>query len=717
MAKLGIAADLFKDIHKLQNAQRARISELISIFSASTAAELRRHKGVNLEAYHNAQDPRARTIRIDRNFRGIVMDLGDKESFILVSVLSHDDAEYWMANKTFKVNAATGALELVDLTALEAEIESLDTTPAPEATQLFAHRKTKDFTQLGVEADLIPALYAFTDVDQLLAVVFGAKLPQNQTDALLMLVEHESVEDIYRQLAGSINPEDVDVDDLAAAMEAPASKDRYRVFANEDEKELTRMLGEPLASWRVYLHHTQERLAYKDEYNGPARVTGGAGTGKTIVAIHRARFLASQLEDRSHKSILFTTFTRNLAEAIERQLVSLGGSELLDVVEVANVDRIAWRVVKEAEGASPRVVSHDDEVALWKRTVDELALDYSPEFLRHEWEQVILAQDIDSRSDYFQARRTGRGIRLDRRGRAQVWKGIEAFLQTLDSRGERTYLQLANAAGGYLRARQIKPYSHVVVDEAQDLHEAQWRLLRAAAPEAKNDMFIVGDSHQRIYDRRTSLSKVGINIRGRSHRLRINYRTTQEILRWAMVLLGEGTYDDLDGKDETQSVSTYFSHLRGERPTMQGSKSKKGQFKELTEQVTSWIDDGLDPEDIGIACRTKGPLDGAAAALSAAGVGYTVLGQELSKGNGVRLGTMHRMKGLEFLAMAVFDVNDDVVPLTFAMTDKSADEVQYRTDLERERCLLYVACTRARNHLWVGWSGKPSRFVQPMLNE
>ena len=408
MAKLAISTDFLDDYHRLEKRQKNRVQELARIFAESTATQLSRNKGINLEPHNGAADPRSKTIRIDSNFRGIVLDLGDNETYLLTTIGSHDDTDRWMANNRFKVNAATGALEILNVAAIAAAVDEIVVEPVPAAEQLFAHRKDKDFTQLGIDENLLPALRAFANEVQLESLLF--LLPTGQYDALIALMGDESVEQIYKELAGDIHAASIDTEDLAAALEAPASQSSFHVFT--DEEELSLMLNEPLAKWRVYLHHTQRSLAERESYNGPVRVTGGAGTGKTIVAIHRARFLAERIEDRSQRTILFTTFTKNLAEAIERQLVSLAGREVLSAVEVSNVDALAYRVVREAEGSAPAIIDSQDDDRLWETVRDQLGLDYSPEFLRHEWEQVVLAQDIDSRSDYFLANRAGRGVRL-----------------------------------------------------------------------------------------------------------------------------------------------------------------------------------------------------------------------------------------------------------------------------------------------------------------
>ncbi len=715
MATLALAKDLLLDYHKLEKRTRSKVSEIVTKFQTRTAHELRADKGTHLEPHVGAADSRARTVRITDNLRGIVLDVGDDEHFVLAHIGTHDATDLWMANNTFRANVATGALEIYDAIAVGDAVRSAPTTvEASPAPSLFAHRRDKDFTQLGIDEDLIVTLRAFTNEDQLMGLL--SVLPEGQAQAAIELMGQESVEAIYASVAGSFEPGSIAPDDLATALTTPASQSRFHVVADEDE--LQEMLAQPLATWRTYLHHTQHDLAYRD-WNGPARVTGGAGTGKTVVAIHRAHHLADQLTDRTDKTILFTTFTRNLAQSIEQDLRDLGGTDTLEVIEVLNVDRLAHRIVREAEGENPTPIGGPDLDQLWKTVVAERGTDLSPEFLANEWEQVILAQDCKTRDDYFTASRAGRGIPLDRRDRAEVWKVIEALNRRLADLGRRSYVQLAADAAGYLAARSDKPYQHVVVDEAQDLHEAQWRLLRAAVPEQPNDMFIVGDSHQRIYDRRSSLSKVGIKIVGRSKKLRINYRTTYEILSWAMALLGEDSYefDDLDGGDDRQTFAGYHSLVHGSRPVPAGAASMKEQLDSLVAQVRAWIDDGVLPEDIGVAARNTTAFDEITKVLENSAVPVCRLDNRLPTGDGVRLGTMHRMKGLEFRCVAVVNCDDDRVPARYALSDRDADPVQHRIDLQRELCLLYVACTRAREALWVGWSGRPSRFLGPVLGQ
>lgn len=712
MATLALSRDFVTRFAKLETKTQSKVSELAVMFRKLSAEQLRAAKGIHLERYQGQKDERARTIRIDSNHRGVVLDAGDNETFVLCHIDTHDNVDRWMQNNEFRVNEATGALELIDVGALGDAVQQAGHEPAPASEAIYAHRSDKEFRQLGVAEELVPALRAFTEEDQLQALLLV--VPPGQAEALLLLLGDESVDTLYPQLAGTTKPDKVDTGDVGKAIQTPASKAQFTVISSDDE--LQAMLAQPLAQWRTYLHPSQREGAYKDTYNGPARVTGGAGTGKTVVAIHRAAYLAEQLGDVSGRPILFTTFTRNLAQVIERDLRSLAGSDVLEKVEVVNVDALARRIVSGAESASPQVAQDREMLELWQDAIDETGLEVSREFLQAEFEQVILAHEVASRNDYFKVARIGRGTRLDRRGRAAVWKAVERVTQELASSGKRTYLQLADDAAGYLRTRATRPYRHVIVDEAQDLHESQWRLLRAAVAEQPNDMFIVGDAHQRIYDRRTSLSNVGINIVGRSRRLRINYRTTHEILKWAIDFMGEEAVDDLDGGIETQTGATYHSFLHGNEPTMAGVASRHKQISELLEQIREWRAGGVPAEEIVVTARTGDLLEPVEAALSSKAMDWVRLEQfEVANEPGIRMATMHRIKGMEFRCVAVIDADEETIPLRWAVTSENVDELQHRADVQRERCLAYVAATRARDDLWVGWSGRPSPFLSERL--
>lgn len=296
------------------------------------------------------------------------------------------------------------------------------------------------------------------------------------------------------------------------------------------------------------------------------------------------------------------------------------------------------------------------------------------------------------------------------RSRREVWSAVERFEQFLRARGETTHLGVCTRAAELL-SEDAAPYAHVVVDEAQDLHPAQWRVLRAAVSSGPDDLFVTGDPHQRIYDSRVPLGSLGIATVGRSFRLRVNYRSTEEILAWSARLLAPVTVEALEGEG-VDSLAGYRSLLHGRLPQVQEYATRQEETEALVDRVRTLVDDGLAPHEIGVCARFNLSLDTAEEKLKAAGIPVLrVRGQVAQGTEGVRLATMHAMKGLEFRAVSVLGVNEGAVPFAREITPREADPLQHESDLLRERCLLFVACTRAREALSVTWNGAPSPFL------
>ena len=401
-------------------------------------------------------------------------------------------------------------------------------------------------------------------------------IPEAQYNALYLLAGGLSVEEVWAEVARYAPQGPFDTGNVVKAMERTSD----RVVFVDSNDELERILEHPFAAWRIFLHPAQRKIAYAPRYAGPAQVTGGAGTGKTVTALHRAAHLArvaseELLAGEAGRSILLTTFTRNLAEALDVQFGLLVDSgDVRGQVEILNVDRLAYRVAEQARGTRPAIIDGKELAGLWADAAAKAGLPYAPTFLNREWEQVILAQDLRIEQDYLTCSRAGQGTPLGKAQRRQVWQLAQQVESELSALGRSTFLQLANEAARFLHDSGEPLYRHVIIDEAQDLHPAQWRLLRAAVPPGPDDMFIVGDAHQRIYDNHVSLAKVGINVRGRSRRLTVNYRTTQEILALAVPALGKAPVTGLD--DEADSLTGYRSPLHGRRPEVHAAAVTRG---------------------------------------------------------------------------------------------------------------------------------------------
>ena len=362
-------------------------------------------------------------------------------------------------------------------------------------------------------------------------------------------------------------------------------------------EELRLIFAHPFATWRTFLHPNQRQIADHPGYSGPAQVTGGPGTGKTVTVLHRAAFLA----ERAAAPILVTTFAGNLAEALQAQLdLLIRDPRIRANIEVLNVDRLAYRIVKQARG-TPVIADERTLRPRWAKAAAK-ATPFTPVFLKNEWEQVILAQDLHTEQAYLTCARTGRRRPLTKAQRRQVWQATQQVTAELKAASQTTHLQLANEATRLLRQAGTLAYRHILVDEAQDLHPSQWRLLRAAVAPGPDDLFIAADPHQRVYDNRVSLVSLGISVRGRSRRLSLNYRTTQEILAWAVPLLGTDPVTGLDG--EVDSLIGYRSPMHGPRPQHRLAVTRAEEFNFLAERIGAWLSNGIEPHAIGVAARS-----------------------------------------------------------------------------------------------------------------
>ncbi|MFF4085798.1 UvrD-helicase domain-containing protein [Streptomyces nigra] len=685
--------------------------------------------------------------RVNDEYRALLLRLSD-DNWLIVSVKHRKDVYAHLDRLTYSVNRVTGGIEYVDLQVVQEEVLDSATRhaaapaePAPAAEPalpepLFARWSEEQLTDLGVAPSLIPVVVALTTEDQLLGLVEYA--PQLTGEVLLALYDDKEYDAVLEQVTAPVAaPDPVDTEDFRTAAERPAT-----IVTTTDEALREALEGEDFGRWKVFLHPTQAKLVGRD-YSGPARVGGGPGTGKTIVALHRVKHLVERLPAGRTKPVLLTTYNKNLAADLRSRLLALGGEELLSRVEISHVDQLALRTVREAEpGNRKRITDEAQAVREWRSLLDELGEHkWDAEFLHDEWTQVILGQAVTSRTDYFRARRAGRGRTVSRAERAEIWQLAERFAQRLDRLGMQTWDQIAERAaqleaerarriqaidrqreeaggldnvhvadgsGGWLRYR----YRHIVIDEAQDLRPAHWKMLRAMTAPDRNDLFLVGDTHQRIYKNQVTLGSLGINIRGRSSKLSLSYRTTRQILRSALNVLGDETYDDLDGSSE--NLAGYRSVLSGAVPDLHRLDDWDDERQAIATLIDSW---GQVPhEQIAIAVPTNDMAREVGLTLREHGITALEIGPDGPRGDGgVHIGTMFRFKGLEYQRMIIAGVSDGLVPRAGVQQWRTADAARYRLEMQRARSLLFVAATRARDSLDIFWHGEPSPFLKELI--
>lgn len=501
---------------------------------------------------------------------------------------------------------------------------------------------------------------------------------------------------------------DVKDGDYAAALQTDASRKSFVIVEGEDE--LKAIMSEPLEKWRIFLHPTQRKVVNKT-FSGPARVLGGAGTGKTVVAMHRARKLAAELEPG--KKILFTTYTKNLAEDIKVNLKKICTVEEMKKIEVINLD--AWVSNFLSSQRYEYSIVYDTEIdKVWDSAIAYAAgeLSFLPTFYKDEWVKVIQAQEAYSIEQYAKASRLGRGVRLDRKKKVQLWEVFEEYQNIMN---EKQYRDTETAMYECRKLIEKKypdgQYAAIIVDEGQDLSPSAFRLLRALAGEQhENDIFIVGDAHQRIYKNKAVLSKCGINIKGRSSYLRINYRTTEEIRKFAFALLNGVSFDDLD--DDYDNGKGVQSLTHGQKPDVKECNTPEEEMAFIIERIQALQVAGVEQKNICIVARTHKLLDNYIAGLQHAGIkSFEIKANKIDDRSfeGVRIATMHRVKGLEFDHVFVAAVNKKVLP--YGSRADFEDDISLEEFRTGEKCLLYVALTRARKNAYISCFGGLSELI------
>lgn len=705
-----------KSLRKLPDRVALRFMDLMTKYMSDPSAN-----GLNLETVEGSRDSSIKSLRVDQGYRAIAFEVG--RDIMFVHVNEHDKAYRWAAGRRVKLDPETNRIRVIE--EVDAVIEPV-TTPDTSPHRLFDEVTDARLRTLGVPEEELTAIRHIPTIEAL----EGA---EDRFDPLTYQI-------LYAVAAGYADEEIQSLTGVGAEPDAeppqPAveltfgklietEQSRQTIFIPESEAELRRVFEEGLEGWRVFLHPEQRKIAYRD-YNGPVLVRGGAGTGKTVVAMHRARHLADQIEKdqtRAGQRVLLTTFTTSLAHDIEANLRTLCPAHL-DArpprIEVINLDRWVSQFLKRKSFAREVAFFGDARDRLdqvWKEVFDdhELPEGLSEPFVRAEWAQIVQAKGLTDQKGYLKASRAGRGTPLDRKKRAVLWDIFADYRARLISEG------LAEPDDAYREATDILtaeapnlPYSAVIVDEAQDMGEQAFRLIRAIMPETpagdRNSLFIVGDAHQRIYGRRAAMSACGINVRGRSKRLRLNYRTTQEIRAWAVSVLEGVSVDDLD--EGTDTLRGYVSLMRGAAPELVGCRTEAEELDGLVAWVRALPPDQIRRSDIGVLCARRADADRVQAALRAAGIETVMLqtGADDRSVPGVRITTMHRAKGLEFFAVAIPFMSEAAFPPQGALraavdpADKEDIVMQYRS-------LLHVAATRAKKALRVSWSGTPTRLI------
>lgn len=699
--------------------------------------------GLHVEPIKGAADDRVRTGRVDEQYRAVMFKvMNDKTCvYVIHGIYNHDEANKLAESLTMTVNPING------LPDFNHGAPSDPPAPAPQYFQLAEPSVQEPLPLIAFSAeDLtvglgIPPETAATAVGITSEDVFSdwaESLPQWQGLALSCLASGEPITTVAAELELLHAP--VDAREAEAAFEKPvpasdqeiidgfdrpASKMEFARIEGADELRRIILDGD-FGAWRVFLHPQQRKWVERD-WNGPFRLAGGAGTGKTVVAIHRARRLAL---DNPAACVVLTTFTTNLAQELASSLKKLDPNVPLAAelgepgIHVKSIDALANGVLKSATGDVADAVAEvlgvgrtdigrrANSASAWESAINAAGPDLDeklrkPAFLQSEYEMVVLPNEVTKLPDYLAVRRAGRGIALSRRQRRAVWAVVESYRASARQSGQIDFAETAAIAAERLRSTDGYPAQHVLVDEGQDFTPCHWKLIRALVADVPNDIFIAEDAHQRIYGHRLVLSNYDIHTRGRSQRLRLNYRTTAQNLAWAERVLSGEEYLDSDG--DPDAADSYPSARSGPQPVVKSFLTLTEELDHAAHLVKGWLADGLAPETCAILVRDRANRERVVNGLNERGVNVRSLDSgAVPAGRPVAL-TMHRAKGTEFVKVLLFGLSAKSVPMGLSAHDY--DETELADAMLRERSLVYVAASRARDELVVTWSGAPSPLL------
>lgn len=642
--------------------------------------------GLQLHRIDKSKDPDFWSARVNRDVRLIVHKTGD--SVLVAYVGHHDDAYAWAERRRIEAHPRTGAIQIVEV---RERVEDV----APPATFDFVFPKPATGKQVET---VEPGLFSSLDDDALLSIGVPADwiadVRAANEDGFFVLVGHLPAE------ASEALLEYAATGKLAAP--APTAADPFthpdalrRIRPIADQEELEQALAFPWEKWGVFLHPSQRALVERS-FSGPARVAGSAGTGKTIVAIHRAVRLA---RNNSSARILLASFSQLLADALAKKLLVLapetGG--IVPRIMTASFRGIAEQMYQLEHGVRPRIAS---DVVLRERlraAAGAVGLKgFSERFLLSEWTNVVDAWGLASLNAYSTVQRMGRKSRLGPIQRATLWPVFAAAKEALAAERYTTWADVFTGLAEALVRRTSKPFDYVVIDEAQDLAPAELRFFAALATAKPDGLFLSGDIGQRIFQHPYSWTSLGVEVRGRSHTLKVCYRTSQQIRRAADRLL-PAVLRDTDGlEDERRGIVSVFD---GPPPEVKALATVEAEAECVREKIATWLGNGIAAHEIGMFVRTPQLVARGRAAIA-----------ELAGADEIVTAPMSLAKGLEFRAVVVIACDEGILPLDERVAD-AADEAELDDIYETERRLLYVACTRAREYLLLTGVAPTSEYL------
>ena len=694
--RLFLSETFFDAVFKLPKKTQDKVVAFQKKFRENPASP-----GIHLEPIAQFKNSTMRTARVDDNYR-VIIGILDGNTYSLLYVADHEEAYRWGMSKRFVWNEHTQACQLISV-----EEKADDFTPSsqPEIDNTFFTGVPEEkLLKIGIPQEAIGRVMSIKSLDDLDAL--EPILPIDAYENLFNIMDGANIDDVIISIEEGQAHENED--------KLLSDNNKRRFVEITDDDELQRIIDQGMDKWQIFLHPSQRKLV-DAEYKGTMKVSGGAGTGKTIAAIHRLKYLCQKPDAK----VLFTTYTKTLRINLADSIIKLGVPS--NKYTLNNIDRVLLDVAKAykiKDGYNVLDYSGDEEsLKLWREVLETEVTEFDEQFLYDEYIDVIVYYGNNDVKEYMMQPRVGRNKALNRKQRIEIWKLVEKYVALKQERKVVDRLELFNETTNYLNENNIHPYTNVIADEFQDFSNPELKFLRALVAEGENDLFLVGDPIQRIYTgRKMNFGAAGINVRGiRSKKLKINYRTTEPIKRVAVGVIKGVDYDDLDGGKE--STKGYVSLIHnGVAPQYKIVSDANAEVEQVIEWLNECLDNGIKLSEICIAAPSMQLLKGIQTRLHRDGTEYRVLKGEQKQGstNGVDLCTFHSLKGLEYRVIILTDVNERNLPSkeTEGYPFSGMDNASKKEFLSAKRSLLYVAITRARQLVYMVGFGEPTELLK-----
>ena len=662
--------------------------------------------GMHLEPIAQFNDASMRTARIDDNYRAVIGLIDDNAYLLYVG--THENAYNWGIRKKLVWNDHTQACQLVTVHQITETVVKTEESESKE-TYPYDNVLEEQWLKIGVPEELIAQVKLIKSLDDL--ELLEEYLPTDAFENIYNLLDGENIDDIIAEIEDGQAKENED--------QLLSNNNKRRFVELTDDDALQRILDNDMDKWQLFLHPSQQKLVDAD-YKGTMKVSGGAGTGKTVAALHRLKHLSGNPEAK----ILFTTYTRTLRENLEELVKKMGINR--SRCTLSNIDQVLIETARQyniKDGYKILDYSGDEEsLKLWREVLETEVTEFDEKFLYDEYIDVIVYFGNTDVKSYMMQQRVGRTKALSRKQRIEIWKLVEKYIELKQERRVVDRLELFNETTRYLNDNNIRPYTNVFADEFKDFSNPEQKFLRALVAEGRNDLFLTGDPMQRIYSgRKINFGAAGINVRGvRSRRLKINYRTTEPIKKVAVSVIKGITFEDMDGG--TESMNGYVSLIHGgEKPIYKIVGNATDEVTQTAEWVNECINNQINANDICIAAPSMGLMKELQSYLHTNGIAYKVLKGTSKQGasNGISLCTLHSLKGLEFKVVVLIGINERNIPskVTEGYPFTGMDALDKKEFLSSKRSLLYVAITRARQLVYMVGYGEPCGLVESIIED